>query len=1022
MPLFLPSNLSPNFQEVITNVETATASDVNIDFEFQVNSSGACVRSYKLEILNGRNDADDPDDNILATFYGIFPQELYNKDIYTISITHNQLEEKGVVLRVPNDYRWRIRLYEDRLWDIEEDGMGNQVKKNHIQTVYGNTYVGAGNVVGTTRNTIWFNGVPKNTVEDKYIETILYSYDTNNDFNPFNIKNLSNNDDYVALIQYEDYKQQGICYPHFKEYGDELDGFKIDLNDILPEYRKKISDGNMYISVNINYESLSPVPNYDTNRLPKLIIGLECIDDAVSTTDCLIKIDEQQGFIDYERSSLNIMQNTNPYLYSLVYIQREQIYSVDKSIGTHQLTKITLDEPLDYNTFHNSKIRSNLVSDNFDYDRVYIDPVAEFDSKLIPSAYINIAYTADQLIQTSGIDITTSTLKEQQENNKSLACITLDNYVSKTGECALHSDLKFMPDRYYMYQIFIVDREHPDYGPEKAVNPYKFYAGTIYDGSDLDLDTIYYLGGGCGSESKDLLSIYSNHQIGNTNQFLCFIQPNLGIFEDLYKPCTLQLYNNKYQKDVYITNYNGGDESTYNKDISIDHLDESQWLVVLTLPDAIDEDKNVLNSLVEKPQTQYKIYTNFVNSIPEAYFYYRSDKSLTFQYYDFYDVDLENPLATNIIDSNIMIPARDVIIKCNIHDSDSMEQNLVPIKYYSYAIGEVDADDKSIKTIIAESGLLYDGKYQYIIQGLSNYYESRGNSSELIKKENPTLYRIQITAVDDYGQIHEYSQDVYFGYIEEIVNDRISASLDHNTQSAHISFSPIKTFEAKGNFVDRTNEYITISDEGLSFSNLDNGSDISLKQGAPFDFIAKIRPGKEMFESEAEHDLLEIITDADDEGKTIKYRITFDTRIIINKSDKFVLNSEYLYFKLYRNDEKIGEEKSQINTYCIDHGDDWELIIPKNFKYAFDKTSNPTSIYMLESNLDELSVDNEKFNIDQELIGDNSYYLVPGRNTEYYIYDQNERDINQYNADKIPLLLCNIKELGGSATLIIRSE
>jgi hypothetical protein len=79
----------------------------------------------------------------------------------------------------------------------------------------------------------------------------------------------------------------------------------------------------------------------------------------------------------------------------LVYIQREQIYSIDKSVGKHQLTKVTLDEPFYYNTFHNTKIESGLVSDDFDYSRIYIDPVKEFDSKLIPSAYINIAYTED---------------------------------------------------------------------------------------------------------------------------------------------------------------------------------------------------------------------------------------------------------------------------------------------------------------------------------------------------------------------------------------------------------------------------------------------------------------------------------------------------------------------------------------------------------------------------------------------------------------------------------------------------
>ena len=53
---------------------------------------------------------------------------------------------------------------------------------------------------------------------------------------------------------------------------------------------------------------------------------------------------------------------------------------------------------MDYNIFHKQHIETGLVSDNFDYGRVYIDPVKEFDSKLVPSAYINIAYSDNQLI------------------------------------------------------------------------------------------------------------------------------------------------------------------------------------------------------------------------------------------------------------------------------------------------------------------------------------------------------------------------------------------------------------------------------------------------------------------------------------------------------------------------------------------------------------------------------------------------------------------------------------------------
>ena len=117
MSLFLPSNLSPNFEEVIPPLITSGSTEsesqfTQLEFKFQVNTNGSQVRSYKLEILNDKNDADVPDDNILATIYGVFDKPLYNKDIYTLLIDTEQIEDQ-MQLIAPKDYRWRIRLYED---------------------------------------------------------------------------------------------------------------------------------------------------------------------------------------------------------------------------------------------------------------------------------------------------------------------------------------------------------------------------------------------------------------------------------------------------------------------------------------------------------------------------------------------------------------------------------------------------------------------------------------------------------------------------------------------------------------------------------------------------------------------------------------------------------------------------------------------------------------------------------------------------------------------------------------------
>jgi hypothetical protein len=54
---------------------------------------------------------------------------------------------------------------------------------------------------------------------------------------------------------------------------------------------------------------------------------------------------------------------------------------------------------------------------------------------------------------------------------------------------------------------------------------------------------------------------------------------------------------------------------------------------------------------------------------------------------------------------------------------------------------------------------LYDGKFEYVIKGLNNAKDSEG---EFIS--DPQLYRIQITAEDEYGMQYQYAEDVYFGY------------------------------------------------------------------------------------------------------------------------------------------------------------------------------------------------------------------------------------------------------------------
>ena len=93
-------------------------------------------------------------------------------DTVSIKLPHNN-EWYGIEILTQNTLGYQVSYY------------GNAID---VQTVYGDTYVGAGNIVGTTKNVIWLNKLNNDIVEDKYIQTVLYSHEDTNDFNPFNEK------------------------------------------------------------------------------------------------------------------------------------------------------------------------------------------------------------------------------------------------------------------------------------------------------------------------------------------------------------------------------------------------------------------------------------------------------------------------------------------------------------------------------------------------------------------------------------------------------------------------------------------------------------------------------------------------------------------------------------------------------------------------------------------------------------------------------------------------------------------
>ena len=964
--LYKPSELSPNFEEILLDANyVAETGEVQWNWEepmliqFQINTNGSNVRSYKIDILNAKNYEEKADDNILATVYGSFvdddnPNGLFNKDIATIMLSPRQLSNAGLPitnLGTDRDYRWRVRLYED---DIATPNSPNVSKD---ESLYGATYVGSGNLVGTTKNVIWLEEANHGIVKDSYIEQLCHSGDSDNDFRPF--KDKDNNDKKFGTIK-ADYSSYD---PNNPESAYRL---AIDLNDIEPKYLDKLSSGDLYLTLmdenewkkvgglvkcvgdessttmgwdpqvkyylkgyqyvgdcngtatppadwasnysrysyissegnlvradktwsqwhpymcdwQLHTSSLEARPNdfgkffeylggtylkyyvkwnVDTSNyeyIPggqptwegglikyyytpfdkdaKVSIGsgysVKVLDDeyitAHNVTDSIISIpmlyrdappsdwqnlskklyvaigdsatatsnewgakrvvkinglnrEGNQTYLTWDKNCGTLLttyyqdgakrgktapQDTHFYL---VYRQREKVLDNIDAIGQQSLSKITLKDSMMQNQMDGSAVYSGLTNDDLDYNKLYIQPVNEFDSKKSGNAFIHIFNSAErQFYDDSNL---LSSLQSRGDY-----CKEIINYVSATGEITLFDNLKYKPSLTDKYEIYIIN---PDSIAQTNPRYHRLY---WYDPDTHHYVNSAFVGGGrslmgnktnSDEKANGIMNItdnqtniiYGNKALSSddNNQlytYSLFIQPNTSIKADMYKPCALQLSIPKKNKFVkgYITNVTNVGEFTslnvypnfrynqYDKFLTLDTLDDSQWLITLRTHQKLSE----IDSDLLMPQTTYKIYSNFVDSIPESYIYLRPRKELSFIYKDLYtggDAAISGDTSTLETESEIHydyeVTSMDVKITCDVFDerpNDNIPQyNTVANKSYAYIVKNMNTNN-----IILRQSKQYDNRFECVLRGL----------------DNNNIYMLQINVEDDYGYIYTHTE------------------------------------------------------------------------------------------------------------------------------------------------------------------------------------------------------------------------------------------------------------------------
>lgn len=217
-----------------------------------------------------------------------------------------------------------------------------------------------------------------------------------------------------------------------------------------------------------------------------------------------------------------------------------------------------------------------------------------------------------------------------------------------------------------------------------------------------------------------------------------FVQPNINIKSDTLNPPQIVWENgvrlNIEQEISTLGQYVAGKKT----DITFNKLDNTQWLLKGNCKIATQSTGDIQQIIV--PQTDYTVYTDFMDSIPNAVLYARQAPTLGIKYKDYRELDLENVPYISI-DQSVPAPWRDVAF---LGTWDSV--NNVEIKYYHYYLYSID--NYNNETLIAESDDIYDSSLEWNFKGF----------------ETNNFYKVRITIHDKYGKAYSEEDTFYIEY------------------------------------------------------------------------------------------------------------------------------------------------------------------------------------------------------------------------------------------------------------------
>lgn len=217
-----------------------------------------------------------------------------------------------------------------------------------------------------------------------------------------------------------------------------------------------------------------------------------------------------------------------------------------------------------------------------------------------------------------------------------------------------------------------------------------------------------------------------------------FVQPNINIKSDENNPPQIVWENgvrlNIEQKISEVGDYVAGKKT----DITFNKLDNTQWLLKKRCKIASQSTGDIQQIIV--PQTDYTVYTDFMDSIPNAVLYARQAPTLGIKYKDYRELDLESVPYIDI-DQSVPAPWRDVAFLGTWQSVNNVE-----IKYYHYYLYSID--NYNNETLIAESDDIYDSSLEWNFKGF----------------ETNNFYKVRITIHDKYGKAYSEEDTFYIEY------------------------------------------------------------------------------------------------------------------------------------------------------------------------------------------------------------------------------------------------------------------